>query len=207
MSVADIAFTADTLADRPVKPRLFNVPGMLPAGTVTTIDGDGGTGKSTLALQLAVATALNKPWLGLTVIPGRALYLSAEDDVDELHRRLSDITLHYGVHVAELSDLKILPLSEADAVLAAAGDKAGGLVMTALWRDLEALVDDWAPKLIVLDSRADVFGGNENDRRHARHFVGMLRELAQAIEGAVVINAHPSVSGMQSGAATQYGRR
>src|SRR3712207_8191309 len=47
---------------------------------------------STLALQLGVATAARRPWIGRQVVGGRAAYLSAEDDIDELHRRLVQIT-------------------------------------------------------------------------------------------------------------------
>ena len=53
-------FTADALAGQQVPPRDWQVPGLIPGNTVTTIDGDGGTGKSTLGLQLGVATVLGK---------------------------------------------------------------------------------------------------------------------------------------------------
>ena len=42
----------------PVKERQWFVEGLIPAGTVTSLSGDGGTGKSQLALQLIAASAL-----------------------------------------------------------------------------------------------------------------------------------------------------
>jgi RecA-family ATPase len=63
----------------------------VPDRTVTLLYGDGGTGKSLLALQLAAATALGVKWIGLQPAHGPVLYLSAEDDLDELHRRLGRV--------------------------------------------------------------------------------------------------------------------
>jgi len=69
--LADTAefFCAADLDGKPIPPRLWHVPDFVPAGTVTTLNGDGGTGKSLAALQRAVATALGRPWLGQDVKP------------------------------------------------------------------------------------------------------------------------------------------
>ncbi|CUH66151.1 hypothetical protein TL5118_01634 [Thalassovita autumnalis] len=58
---------------------------------------------------------------------------------------------------------------------------------------------DVQPTLIVLDTLADLFPGNENDRSQARQFIGLLRGLAIRGECAVLLLAHPSMSGMSSG--------
>ncbi|RAZ86502.1 hypothetical protein DDV93_08875 [Cereibacter johrii] len=55
------------------------------------------------------------------------------------------------------------------------------------------------PVLTVLDTSADLFGGNEIDRAQVRQFVGMLRRLAIEHNCAVVLLSHPSVAGMSSG--------
>jgi RecA-family ATPase len=52
----------------------------------------------------------------------------------------------------------------------------------------------------VVDTAADVFGGNENDRSQVRQFVSRaLGSIAQRINGAVLLCAHPSRSGLSSG--------
>ena len=61
-----------------------------PQKTVTLFSGDGGTGKSLLSLQLAVSVASGRNRVGKHVAEGSAIYISAEDDNDELHRRLDD---------------------------------------------------------------------------------------------------------------------
>lgn len=55
------------------------------------------------------------------------------------------------------------------------------------------------PALLVLDTLADFFGGNENDRAQARQFIGMLRGLAIRHDCAVLLLSHPSVAGISSG--------
>jgi len=83
--------------------------------------GLGGTGKSLLALQLAASTALDRAWLGLGVRSGKAVYLSAEDDKAELHRRLADIAQAESVTLADLGALTLRSLAGEDALLALLG--------------------------------------------------------------------------------------
>jgi RecA-family ATPase len=197
-TMAGLAFTADSLAGAPAPLRPWHVPDLIPGMTVTLCQGDGGTGKTLLALQLATATALGKSWIGHDARAGNVIYLSAEDDRDELHRRLADIAESYGADLADLTALKVVPMAGQDAVLAASG-RNGLLAPTPLWNELEGLVAAWEPVLIVLDNLADVFAGEENSRPHARQFVGMLRGVAIRTGAAVLLIGHPSLSGLSSG--------
>jgi RecA-family ATPase len=168
---------------------------------VTQLGGDGGVGKSMVGLQLGVATAIDKQWLGMSPRSGPVIYLSAEDDLDELHRRLEAIAASYGVAVADLTDLHLLPMAGLDAVLGAPGER-GVISPTEVWRALLRLVERIKPCLVILDTLADVFAGNENARLEVRTFVGMLRGLAIEHDLAVLLLAHPSLSGMASGSGT-----
>jgi RecA-family ATPase len=60
-------------------------------------------------------------------------------------------------------------------------------------------VKDIKPSLLIIDSVAAVFGGNQNDRVQARTFVSMFRRLAREAGCAIVLLDHPSLSGMNSG--------
>jgi RecA-family ATPase len=193
--------TADTLAARNPQPRAWHVEGLIPARTVTLLGGDGGTGKSLIALQLAASTAAARPWLGLPVTAGRAVYVSAEDDREELHRRLADIARAEGIAFDDLERLTLRSLAGEDALLAHA-QKNGTLSPTPLFRDLDQRLGDEVPALLVLDTLADLFPGNENDRTQARQFVGMLRGLAIRHDCTVLMLAHPSQSGLNSGSGT-----
>jgi RecA-family ATPase len=191
--------SAATLAGKPAPSRVWHVPGLIPAHTVTNFSGDGGVGKSLAALQLAASTALNREWLGHSVRGGAALYMSAEDDMDELHRRLAHIADAYGVTLAELGSLHLLPYAGFDAVLASLAGRANQLEPTPLWHQVKQAVGDLKPTLVVFDTLSDVFAGDEIKRVQARQFVGMLRGLAIEHDLTSMLLSHPSLTGMSSG--------
>lgn len=168
---------------------------------MTTLYGDGGTGKSLAAGQLAVSTALSRPWLGLPTMGGRALYLSAEDDMDELHRRLADIVRAEGTHLGALTDLEISSLAGEDALLAGVM-KDHSLKPTPLFAELEAQVAQFKPVLVVADTLADFHPANENERAQARQFIGIMRGLAIRQRCSVLLLAHPSLTGLNTGTGT-----
>ena len=183
-----------------VPAREWHVPDLIPANQVTMLGGDGGTGKSLLLQQLAVSTALGRSWIGQDVNkPGCAILISAEDDRDELHRRLADISEAEGAAFSELSNLIVRSLAGEDALLATLDRKSNTLVTTPLFAELDECMGDLKPKLLGLDTLSDLHSGEENSRAHARQFIGMIRGLAIRHSCAVVLLAHPSLTGISSG--------
>ena len=104
-----------------------------------------------------------------------------------------------GVAVSDLTDLHLVPLAGKDAVMGAPERKSGLVAPTAVFRGLVALVEKINPVLVVLDALADVFGGEEIARTQARQFISLLRGLAIDNNLAVVLIAHPSLTGMKEG--------
>ena len=180
-------------------PRKWHVEGLIPANQVTMLGGDGGVGKSLIALQLALATACNDQWIGLHPTPGKTIYISAEDDRDELHRRVSDIAAQEGRSMSDLSNLILRSLAGEDALLAVADSRQGTLQTTPLLSELDQTIADHGANLLVLDTLADFHSGQENDRAVARQFIGILRGLALRHECTVLLLAHPSLTGISSG--------
>lgn len=193
-------FSAADLHGKPIPPREWLVHGLIPHKNVTLFSGDGGTGKSLLALQLAVASVTGRGWMGNAVNAGRTIYLSAEDDCDELHRRLADIVTAEGLTLADLGDLTIRSLAGEDALLAV--ETAVSLAQSTLFDELERAAAVDPVRLIVLDTLADLYPANENERAKVRQFIGILRGLALRRNCAVLLLGHPSLSGLMSGAGT-----
>ena len=189
------------LAGEPVPRRQWYVPDVLPASTVILLNGDGGTGKSVVALQLAFAGVYEVPWLGRQVTPGGVLFISAEDDMDELHRRLADIAAGAGTPL-DRPGLYLTSLVGEDAILAAPSGRTNILAPTDLFAALAREVSELRPALLVLDTLADLFGGEENQRAQARAFIGLLKGLASRYQVTVLLLAHPSLQGMSSGSGT-----
>src|SRR5205823_5080611 len=106
------------------------------------------------------------------------------------------------INVDDLANLKIIDLAGDDAILAFPPVRAGQLQKTLLFTKIEKLVDEHLPSLLVIDTLADVYGGDENIRGQVRQFLGFLTRLAIKYDVAVVVLAHPSLSGMASGSGT-----
>ncbi|WP_246245835.1 AAA family ATPase [Mesorhizobium zhangyense] len=184
--------------DVPVPAREWWSEGLVPMRQVTILNGDGGVGKSLAALQLAAAGALQCDTLGLRPMAGRVLYVGAEDEAEEFHRRLADIVNMHHRQMSDLTDFRLLPLADRDALLAVP-EKDGTMRPTPLWLTVAVDARAFLPKLIVLDTSADLFGGDEIKRNQVRQFISMLRKLAIEIDCAIILLSHPSVSGMQTG--------
>ena len=144
------------------------------------------------------ATALNKPWCNLAVEQCPSLGLFSEDDANELHIRLNGIRDHYGVAFSDLDEMTMVDGTGQDNLLVVWDGQR--LVATPRFVQLREHALDIGAKLVVIDTAATTFGGNEIDRAQVTQFVGTyLTRLAQDIDGAVLLNAHPSVSGLANG--------
>jgi RecA-family ATPase len=155
-------------------------------------------GKTLLELQRVVAHVTGQFWLGMEVAQGPAMYIGAEDEADEIQRRVVDIARHYGAKFSAMKgNLHLLSLAGEDAVLAAPNKNRVLQPTPLFWRIKEAACDI-RPKLIVLDTSSDIYAGDENDRAQVRQFVGLVRGLAIASNSNVEICSHPSLTGINS---------
>ena len=187
--------------DEAVPEREWIVRDMIPAKTVTLLSGDGAAGKTTLALQLATARALGRDWIGTVPTAGRTLFLSAEDDAEELHRRLDAIREHYGATFDDMADIQLIDLVGENAVLGEIS-RTGIIQPTPLFDAVVSIIEKAQTDLVVIDALADAFVGDENNRGQARQFVGLLKKPAREYGCAFLCLAHPSLSGMSTGTGT-----
>ncbi len=183
---------------RTIPQRRWLVPGLIPWRNVTLLGGDGGLGKSLLALQLQASAALGKDWLGRSVEPVKSYGFYAEDDGDEIHRRLADIVRHHEADFGDLEQMLVAPRVGQNNILAWP-NRDNGLSATRLYDALLEKCRRFGAQLLIIDTVADTFGGNENFRSEVRAFIGLLRNLALELDGAVILTAHPSQAGLNTG--------
>jgi RecA-family ATPase len=184
---------------KPIPERRWAVHDRIPLRQPTLLSGEGAAGKTLLLLQLSIAHVLGRDWLGTLPEPGPVIYVGAEDEADELHRRIADILRHYGASFADLDgQLHLLCLAGDDAILGRS-DRTGIVQPTPLFARLLEAASDIKPKLIGLDTSADVYAGEENDRSQVRQFIGLLRHMAIQADSGLVLNSHPSLTGINTG--------
>jgi RecA-family ATPase len=194
---------ADWEGDPEPEERKSIVPGYILDETVTLFSADGGSGKSYLELQLAIARALASEWIGLVPAPGRTLVLSTEDDTAEMKRRMHGILQFYksdarpfGAHWADLGDnVRLIDLVGEDSILASLG-KGGSFEPTEVYKALDDFMAEFQPGLTALDVLVSFFCGEERNRTHVRQFANLLLALCR---NAILLLAHPSLTGMNTG--------
>lgn len=175
------------------------VDGCFLRGTVAMFSGDGGVGKSLALQQLATAAAVGRHWLGLDTKSCKSLMVFCEDDEDELHRRQDQINAHYDCDYGDLDSIEFLARVGQESALAHFSRNGEQMQPTILYNQLEEAARDHGAQIIVFDTVADVFTGDEIRRSQVRRFVTLLRRLAVAVQGVVILTAHPSLTGMASG--------
>lgn len=182
-----------------VPARRWVVEGLIPDGDATLFSGHGGHGKSWISLQLAICAATGRDFLGLPTKHCPVFYFSAEDGEEELHHRTHAITKALSIPMSELTDLAIAARADQDNLFMTfdrfteVGEVAPtyGQVMN------QALV--MGAGIVILDSRHNLFTGNENSRPIAYQFMKALRIMARETQAAVIMLDHPSKDGRKTG--------
>lgn len=172
----------------------------IPRRTVTLFTGDGGVGKSLMAQQLMTCVAAGKPWFGIETEKGRCFGVFCEDEEAILHHRQLGICGALGVEASGLSDMAFMDRAGEDSVLfGPTPENPHEFEFTDFFYRIVRVMRAIRPVLIVLDTAADTFAGNENNRSQVRHFVRQLRQLSYDFDAAIVLCAHPSLSGISDG--------
>lgn len=188
-----------TLHHIDIPQRQWLVRDWIPRGSVTMLGGGGGVGKTLLAHALMTACATGKQWIGMDVMPCRALGIFCEDSDDELHRRQNAINQNMGLKFTDLENLCWYSGVGHDNALHVFMRDEWAWEPSQFFQQVHDLASNGGYQLIVLDSLHDLFAGNENSRPEVRRFVQMLHSLALDIDGTVVLSAHPSKAGRADG--------
>jgi RecA-family ATPase len=191
----------------PVPPRRWLSKNRIPMREVTGLGGDGGMGKTQVALQAAVRVATaGSDWLGSELEEvGPAVFFTAEEPESEIHFRLDQIRNYHQLAWADLANVyPICPIThpEIDPILAGLVKRTGKVESTKTFAWLREVVLDTKAKFFCIEAASDVFDVDEIVRSHAKACIRLLQGLAIEADAAASLLFHPSISGMASGRGT-----
>lgn len=179
------------------EPPPFIMAGWIPEGEVTLLAGDGGVGKSGIALHLAACIATGRDFHGVPCAPRSVVYLSFEDCARVLHWRLSRLADDAGIELDDLADgLRVVDCSQALGAWFGPGEFGGAAGVTAAFYEAQDRIA--GAQVVFVDGSADVFAGGENVRAEVKAFIRALRRLIPR-DGAVILLAHVDKASAQTG--------
>lgn len=176
---------ADVWNDMPEKaPELIH--GVLRQGHKMLLSGASKAGKSFMLIELSIALAEGKEWLGWPCEQGKVLYVNMELDQSSAFHRFKDVYEAMGVAPNNLHNIDVWNL-----------------------RGKTAPMDKLAPKLIrraekqnyiavIIDPIYKVLTGDENSAEDMAHFTNQFDKIASELKSAVIYCHHHS-KGTQGG--------
>lgn len=152
------------------------IAGYLSLDTCAWIIGQPATGKSFVALDMALCVATGQPWHSAPTRPGSVLYIAAEG-ARGVRQRVRAWESRYNDGARVPADrFRILPEPVQ--------------VTSPEWGVLTALVERARPNMIVVDTQARVTVGlEENSNSEMGRFVQLIEQLRRA-SGACVLTVH-----------------
>jgi RecA-family ATPase len=194
------AINLTSLQDRAVPRRHWIVDQWLPALETTGFSGSGATGKTLAAMQLATAGALGRHWFKIAVPQIKVFALLCEDRPDDVHIRQVTINRLYECDFADLENLLVYPRRSHPRNRLMIFDRDGVGHPAPFFFQLLREIPSFGAELTILDTRADLFLGNQNDEDQARTFVRLICDrIAEETGGAVLLLSHPSRAGKREG--------
>jgi hypothetical protein len=142
---------------------------------VTSWYGDDGTGKSVLALELAICIASGKPFLDRPVQQGTVLFIDTEFDQDEFIRRAYQLARGMGLSAPPAG---VLYYRSRYSLTTPGGQ-----------RDIVHLVERYQPALLIIDSIT--LGAFSDDLKEASATTSLLEFLQQLPTTVLVLDHIP----------------
>jgi len=183
LPVVDVA----GVLSHPSAPPRFVWGQYLPRQQVALLGAHGGTGKSTIALMLAVCVASGRELFGHETEQGRVVFASLEDGADVVRHRLAFTCQQWGMAPHALAQNLVIADGTSHPELFTAERREQGHT-TPSYAELRELAKRAA--LLVVDNASDAYGGDEIQRQQVRAFIRCRAEIARAEDCAVLLLAH-----------------
>ena len=163
--------------------------GILMQGEQAILTGEGGTGKSRLALQWALQfRGKNVGDTGIGISPGKVVYMTYEDVPAEVRQRL--VRLVGGEN--NLPDgLKVIDMMDNPLFLQPVGASENSMpCRSKQWREVWDIVREDNPSLVIIDPIAEAYRSAGYSVSGVRSFIAALRKEAQEGKFGILLLAH-----------------
>ena len=186
------------LRAREVPPRKWLIRDWIYAdpGSVFMLSGQGGTGKSLLALMLANSLATGEPWLGMEINHrAKSFFVTCEDSEDEVARRVQKVDQASHAKQKDDSLVKIWCRQGMNNIIATGG-RGRPVGEGPFFNVLKQVCSNHFGRdggLLILDTMADFIAIDENSRMEVSQFVKhILSKLGQELGICVLLLGHPN---------------
>lgn len=168
-------YQAAQFADGP--PLTWLIRDVLPRAELAVLYGEPGSGKSFLALDMAIAIARGEPWRGKKVKAGRVVYVAAEG-ARGFRKRLHALAQDRGI---DLASIPLGVISDAPDLM----QKADALAIA------QSIVDAGGADLVVIDTLSRAMpGANENSGEDVGKVLVHCKGIGIATRGVVMLVHH-----------------
>lgn len=191
--------------DREPIARTWAIDRFAPVGKVTVLAGPGGVSKSMLMLHVLIHASTGRDWAGFKVDePLRSLYVSYEDDNQELHKRIHTLSnalkdkdagtfdLLYDVAGSIQNNVRMFAADDEAAswLLLTKPDRFGQPTRTERVEWLVGYLKEKRIRMLVLDPAVYTHQLEENDIADMAVYMQTLTYIAKQAQCAVVVLHH-----------------
>lgn len=183
--------SAFPIEEKRIPIRDWIIPGLLLRRNLSVLVAPPASGKSLLTLQLAIAIALGIPWGGwFPRQPEKVLVVNAEDDHDEMCRRLCAAAKDMGVDQGALVDRVFLADAPESIVICKIDHRNRAVIRTPLVEQLVTTIKLADIGVVVCDPFAETFEGDENSNSEVKWAGILWREVARKTLSALWLVHH-----------------
>ena len=185
-------------------PRQYVIDGFLPKRIVAGMIAAGGSGKSYTALHIAISVASGSALFGryIPTKPMPVIYVSGEDDIEEMHRRISRITtnLPTSIKSAISKNFNVIDFADAFELFTTKpphGETQITLVPERICKSIAERFDEVG--LVIIDPISRFRGGDENIAADTTRFVQALQQVRDRLNTAVLCIHHANKGAKANG--------
>lgn len=185
-------------------PRQYVIDGFLPKRIVAGMIAAGGSGKSYTALHIAMSVASGSALFGryIPTKPMPVVYVTGEDDVEEMHRRINRITANFPTSIKGAISKNFNVIDFADAfelftIKPPHGETQITLVPERICKSIAERFDEVG--LVIIDPISRFRGGDENIAADTTRFVQALQQVRDRLNTAVLCIHHANKGAKANG--------